>query len=75
MMMTITANPTMTNQMKDLLPVFVVRSLNQIDDDTGEPLYWNNCDGWVDYGSATAFAADELTCLNLPIGGAWERAR
>lgn len=56
------------------LPTFVVESLREKDEDTGEPLYWSNAEGWVDLANATYFKIEEANSVNLPIGGVWVRA-
>jgi hypothetical protein len=47
--------------------VFVIRSLSERDDETGDPLYWSSHDRWVDRASATRFPD---ATGSLPIGGA-----
>ena len=50
----------------------IIRSVSEIDDVTGQSLYWSNKDGWVDKGSATIFTNAEMEkYLWLPIGGEW----
>jgi hypothetical protein len=51
---------------------YVVISTTEKDDETDEPLYWSNDDGWVDLGSATRFSSEEKKKLDLPIGGKWK---
>ena len=41
----------------------------EIDEETQEPLYWSNDDGWVSRDTATQFDSNNYT---LPHGGAWE---
>ncbi len=45
----------------------LIRSKTERDDETGEPLFWSNEDGWVDLESADWFDGD----YSLPIGGEW----
>jgi hypothetical protein len=49
----------------------VVQSRTEKDDETGEPLYWNNKIGWVDKKNATRFMIDDTSTLHLPLGGMW----
>ena len=51
--------------------VWIIRSLFEIDDETGAPLFWSNDDGWVDRSSATAFS-DPFG--NLPWASEWVAA-
>lgn len=37
--------------------------------DTGEPLYWANAGGWVEYRYADRYLPDEQ--VSLPVGGQW----
>ena len=39
----------------------------------GEPVFWNNQDGWGDADNADRFTDAEKQTLNLPIDGAWVR--
>jgi len=43
-------------------------SLTEVDDETREPLFWSNKDGWVDQASADVYATKQW---DLPIGGEW----
>ena len=42
-------------------------------DHPGEPVFWNNADGWGDAENADRFTDAEKQTLNLPIDGAWVR--
>jgi hypothetical protein len=48
-----------------------VRSKVEVDDETGEPLYWSNEDGWVDRESATPFTPAEAEVFQLPADSYW----
>lgn len=48
---------------------YVVVSVDQKDDETGEPLYWSNLQGWVGFSAASVFDSQDY---NLPVGGSWE---
>jgi predicted DNA-binding WGR domain protein len=50
---------------------FIIVSKTEKDDITGEPLYWNNDDGWTVKEGATQFTEDEAKTLNLPMLGEW----
>ena len=39
----------------------LIKSTIEIDDITGEALYWNNEEGWVDKDSATVFLDYEVS--------------
>lgn len=45
----------------------------ELRDHPGEPVFWNNQDGWGDAENADRFTDAERQTLNLPIGGAWVR--
>jgi len=54
----------------------IIRSISEIDQETFEPLYWSEDDGWVDLYLATRFPEEEaLLFLNLPCGGEWVTER
>lgn len=50
------------------------RIWNVEETDEGEPLYWSNREGWVLVEQADLFTGGERESVNLPLGGAWERA-
>ena len=52
--------------------VYIIRSLDERDDETNEALYWSNEFGWVPAGQADLFSDKEQKRLNLPIKGRWE---
>lgn len=37
----------------------------------GEPLFWNNSQGWVSSDLATRFSHADSCAMSLPIGGRW----
>lgn len=45
----------------------------ELSEHPGEPVFWNNQDGWGDAGNADRFTDAEKQNLNLPIDGAWVR--
>jgi len=48
---------------------FRIRSNEEHDHETGEPLYWSNEDRWVDESSASTFSEDEYRApFDLPAG-------
>lgn len=47
----------------------IVNTGGEIDDETGQPLYWNNKLGWVDRVSATRFTMSEKKKLHAPLDG------
>ena len=49
-----------------LAPDFVVVSTCERDDETGEPLYWSNEDGWTSLDLATRFSSEESLRFCLP---------
>jgi len=49
----------------------VIRSINEMVDDTWEALYWSNQWGWTGIEEADAFTEEEAGKLNLPVGGEW----
>lgn len=51
--------------------IYHIRSITEKDGETGNPLWWNNKEGWVDHGDAWGFSPEEFKTLNLPIGGEW----
>jgi hypothetical protein len=53
---------------------FLIRATDERDDETNEPLYWSNTDGWVDKASAARFTQHERDTVSLPIGGEWVEA-
>ena len=57
-----------------MIDAYVIRSMTERDDWTGEALYWNNEDGWVSRDSATEFSPMERRELRLPISGIWMEA-
>jgi hypothetical protein len=71
MMATMMTLGTGTNPMDKPFVLAVIQSTEQVDEETGEPLYWCNSCGWVDRDSATEFNYLETTILDLPIGGRW----
>lgn len=54
--------------------MFLIRNYKAYDEETGEPLYWSNVDGWVDYSSATRFTEEEMRQFGLPADGIWEQS-
>jgi hypothetical protein len=50
---------------------WVIVSSTEVDEETGQHLYWSNGDGWVDYENAQHFTELEKDLLNLPISGEW----
>lgn len=49
----------------------LIQSTIETDEETGEPLYWHNEDGWVEIESANSFSEEETEWMNLPAGGRW----
>jgi len=54
-----------------LLTEWGIISETERDDETGEPLWWNNQIGWVDKSLADEFDDTDKREFNLPIGGRW----
>jgi hypothetical protein len=51
---------------------WVIQHESLYDDNSGEPLFWNNEDGWVDEMGATIFDDFEMeTYTHIPEGGTW----
>ncbi len=55
-----------------LPPEYRIKSTADVDDETGESLYWSNEDGWVSKHSADKFSLADTSNLRLPTGGEWE---
>lgn len=50
----------------------ILRSINEMDDETWEPLYWSNEYGWVGIEEATKYTEEDAqSYLNLPHGSEW----
>jgi hypothetical protein len=50
-----------------------IASIDQKDDETGLPLYWNDSDGWVSRDSASLYLKEQRERTHyLPLGGQWE---
>lgn len=54
-----------------LLTEWGIISLTERDDETDQPLWWNNEMGWVDWELADEFDEIDKRSFNLPIGGEW----
>ena len=54
-----------------MIPQFVIKSLSERDEETGEPLFWNNQFGWVSLDAADRFTYGETRRLGRPVGSAW----
>lgn len=52
---------------------WVIQSERETCPETGEPLFWNNADGWGDAATADRFTDAEKQTLTLPMGGKWLR--
>lgn len=51
---------------------WIIESNLYRDDETGEALYWNNDEGWVDHESSTRFTAEEKSQYDhIPMSGQW----
>ena len=48
-----------------------IRSSHELDEDTGEHLWWNNEYGWCGPELADSFSDDERKTFSLPDGGCW----
>lgn len=49
-----------------------VRSTTEVDDETGDPLYWNDEQGWVDFESATPYTQEQAATVDyLPADSKW----
>jgi hypothetical protein len=54
-------------------PGYLIRSLEEHDAETGDPLFWSNEDGWVGRDSATRFSEEEKRTATRPAGRCvWE---
>jgi len=49
----------------------IIRSINDMDDNTWEALYWSGEWGWTGIDDADTFTEEEAATLNLPVGGQW----
>tara|TARA_Y100000310_G_scaffold324929_1_gene387568 strand:+ start:415 stop:636 length:222 start_codon:yes stop_codon:yes gene_type:complete len=50
----------------------IIKSINEMDDETWGALYWSNEWGWVGIEEATKFTEEDAgVFLNLPYGGEW----
>ena len=49
----------------------IIRSVNEMVDDTWETLYWSNEWGWTGIEEADRFTEEEASALVLPVGGQW----
>jgi len=49
----------------------IIKSINEMNDDTWEVLYWSNQWGWTGVEEADRFTEEEASALNLPVGGQW----
>jgi hypothetical protein len=55
---------------------YVIKNTSrEIDDDTGDHLYWSNDFGWVGLDEATRFGIEELDKVDLPLDGEWRLLR
>lgn len=57
--------------MQHLIPhetTYVIVDRQELDDLTGEPLFWSNEDGWGSFQTSTLFDEAEVERLRLPIG-------
>ena len=50
---------------------WVIQAERETCPETGEPLFWNNADGWGDVATADRFTYGEKLNLRLPMGGKW----
>jgi hypothetical protein len=51
----------------------ILRSINEMDDETWEPLYWSSVYGWVGIEEATKYTEEDAQLfLNLPCGAEWK---
>ena len=51
-----------------------IKSAVEKDDESGEPLYWSNEDGWVSQGTETVFTDESKSEIQyLPLHGEWEQ--
>jgi hypothetical protein len=50
--------------------IYAIRHVSMKDED-GQPMWWNNYDGWVSPGPREAFNAEERAEVDLPIDGEW----
>lgn len=56
-------NQALARKLVDRTRKYAIRSLTEVDDETGDRLYWSNEQGWVDFDSADRFLAEELNQL------------
>lgn len=54
-----------------MIPSFVIKSMTETDEETGEPLFWNNQMGWVHLAAADRFTYGETRRLGRPVGSVW----
>jgi len=51
--------------------LYLITAIDEIDDETSNPMFWSNADGWTSRDQADRFNAEEHNRLSLPIGGQW----
>lgn len=55
------------------MTTWIIRSNQEVDDETNEPLYWSNTFGWSSRECAEIFTDGEMRSVNLPLGDSeWE---
>lgn len=54
---------------------YVIVGIKEMDEATGEYLYWSNEDGWALLKNATHFSTEERKTECLPIGGKWKKLK
>lgn len=49
-----------------------IRSTSEVDDETGEPLYWSDSFGWVDLTEASEYTQEQADATShLPVDSYW----
>ena len=51
--------------------MWIIRHRTELAQESGEPLYWSNTDGWTLQAQADTFSNEEQGYLRLPIDGVW----
>jgi len=50
---------------------FFIKSEDEVDDETGNPLFWSNRFGWTSILNADQYTPREKEITHLPLGGEW----
>jgi len=56
---------------KEFSDKFFIKSVDEIDDETGNPLFWSNNLGWTSILNADSYTPREKELTHLPLYGEW----